>query len=139
MILKHNMFITTLLPLGITRKLSEEEMSNYVAPFAEPGESRRPTLTWPREMPVVSAGPSDVVQIADDYHKWLSQSSNMPKMFIHVQPGFFSPRILEIVKNWPNNKIITLDGHHFAQEDSPHEIGEAVKEFLLNLRGKNLN
>jgi len=56
MILNKNLFVELLLPRSITRKLDEEEMANYLEPFKEAGESRRPTLTWPREIPVLSDG-----------------------------------------------------------------------------------
>ena len=134
MVLKKNFFVTKLLPMAIIRQLKDEEMAEYLAPFKEEGESRRPTLTWPREIPIASDGPSDVVQFATDYNAWLSSAGDVPKLFIHVEPGFFSPGILQMVKNWPNNRTVTVSGHHFAQEDSPHEIGEAVKNFIMSLK-----
>ena len=133
MVLKKNLFVELLLPNAILRTLSDEEMENYCAPYKEEGESRRPTLTWPREIPIESDGPADVVQVAQNYHEWLSKSTDVPKLYIDVKPGFFSEGILKTVQCWPNNKIETVEGHHFAQEDSPNEIGAAIKHFIQSL------
>ena len=48
----HHLLTEALLPMGIIRELSEEEMAEYVAPFKNEGEDRRPTLTFPREIPI---------------------------------------------------------------------------------------
>ena len=99
-------------------------------PYLEPGESRRPTLTWPREIPIRTEGPQDVVGIFNNYSKWLAQSTDLPKLFINADPGFFSPNIAEAIKDWPNLQSVTVKGLHFLQEDSPDEIGQHVAEFL---------
>nr|7OME_A Chain A, Renilla-type engineered ancestral luciferase variant (AncFT7) [synthetic construct] len=133
MVLKKNFFIERLLPSSIMRKLSEEEMDAYREPFVEPGESRRPTLTWPREIPLVKGGKPDVIEIVKSYNKWLSTSKDIPKLFINADPGFFSNAIKKVTKNWPNQKTVTVKGLHFLQEDSPEEIGEAIADFLNEL------
>ena len=99
-------------------------------PYLEPGESRRPTLTWPREIPIRTEGPQDVIDIVDSYNKWLSQSTDLPKLYINSDPGFFSPNIVKLIKDWPNLQSVTVKGLHFLQEDSPDEIGQHVAEFL---------
>jgi len=129
-VLKKNFFVEKLLPLSVMRGLTEEEMSTYVAPFKTPGRDRLPTLTWPREIPVKSDGPENVVKIADAYSEWLVQSSDLPKLYIDAKPGFFSPFIREYIKDWPNQSIVTVKGIHFLQEDSPTEIGDAITKFL---------
>ena len=60
MILDKNMFVERVLPGSILRKLAEEEMAEYRRPFASPGEDRRPTLSWPRQIPI-DGEPADVV------------------------------------------------------------------------------
>jgi len=111
------------------RKLSDDEMDAYRAPFREPGESRRPTLTWPREIPV-NGEPADVVRIIDDNASWLAKSST-PKLFINAEPGsiLVGPQ-RQLCRSWPNQREVTVRGLHFIQEDSPADIGRAVVDFV---------
>lgn len=133
MVLEDNFFVETHMPNGILRKLSAEEMAAYVRPFANPGEDRRPTLTFPRQVPI-NGTPSNVVEIVEDYGKWLAQS-DVPKLFINAEPGaVLTGRPREFVRTWPNQTEITVAGKHFVQEDSPDQIGEAVREFVERLR-----
>jgi haloalkane dehalogenase len=85
MVLEKNLFIEGILPSAVLRDLTEEEMNVYRRPYLEPGESRRPTLTWPRELPI-NGEPEDVVSIVDDYSRWLAQSE-VPKLFVNAEPG----------------------------------------------------
>ncbi len=133
MILQKNLFVETVLPGSILRKLSEEEMQAYRAPFANEGEDRRPTLTWPRQIPLAGE-PADVVEIVNDYAKWLSQSP-LPKLLVKANPGaILKGSVLEFARSWPNQKEIEVAGSHFIQEDSPEEIGSAVADFVAGLR-----
>jgi haloalkane dehalogenase len=125
MVLEQNVFVEQVLPTSVIRKLDEEEMAEYRRPFAEPGESRRPTLTWPREIPI-EGEPEDVVKIVADYGQWLA-SSQVPKLFINAEPGAIlrgEPR--EFCRSWPNQQEVTVPGIHFIQEDSGDEIGRAI-------------
>jgi haloalkane dehalogenase len=125
MILKRNLFIEAVLPGSILRKLTEEEMAVYRRPFAEEGESRRPTLSWPRQIPL-GGEPADVVEIAADYARWMSQNG-LPKLFINADPGaILTGAQREFCRSWKNQTEVTVRGSHFLQEDSPHEIGEAI-------------
>lgn len=129
MVLEKNLFIEGILPSAVLRDLTEEEMNVYRRPYLEPGESRRPTLTWPRELPI-SGEPEDVVSIVDDYSKWLAQS-DVPKLFVNAEPGaILTGSQREFCQTWPNQEEVTVRGVHFVQEDSPHEIGEAVATFV---------
>lgn len=129
MVLKKNVFVERILPASILRELTEAEMAVYRKPFAEPGEGRRPTLTWPREIPL-DGRPEDVVAIAEEYSQWMA-SNSLAKLFINAKPGVIltGPQ-REFCRTWPNQREITVKGSHFIQEDSPHEIGEAVAEFV---------
>ena len=106
--------------------------SKFLCFLQEPGESRRPTLTWPREIPIRTDGPQDVIDFTDAYRTWLSSDPNLPKLYIHAEPGFFATGIMRQLKRerWPNVKIIKAAGGHFLQEDSPDTIGKAIAEFL---------
>ena len=129
MILAKNMFVERVLPGSVLRKLSDEEMAEYRRPFLEPGEDRRPTLTWPRQIPV-EGEPADVVKVVEDYSAWLAKS-DVPKLFINADPGsILVGRQREVCRAWPNQQEVTVKGLHFLQEDSPDEIGQAVAEFV---------
>ena len=130
MVYDKNFFVERLLPTSILRKLSEDEMNAYREPFVNP-EDRTPTLTWPREIPIEGDGPENVIKITNDYCQWLCEAKDLPKLYIHGDPGFFSPAIVKIMDSWPNSKMVTVKGMHFLQEDSPVEIGEAVRDFLV--------
>jgi haloalkane dehalogenase len=129
-ILEKNVFVERILPSSIIRNLSGEEMARYRARFTEPGESRRPTLTWPRQIPI-GGEPRDVHEIVEAYSKWLQASDSVPKLFINADPGIvlIGPQ-REFARQLPNQEEITVKGLHFIQEDSPAEIGEAVARFL---------
>jgi haloalkane dehalogenase len=134
MVLEKNLFIEGILPSAVLRDLTEEEMNVYRRPYLEPGESRRPTLTWPRELPI-NGEPEDVVSIVDDYSKWLAQS-DVPKLFVNAEPGaILTGSQREFCRTWPNQEEVTVRGVHFVQEDSPHEIGEAVATFVRRTEG----
>ena len=129
-ILEKNVFVERILPSSIIRKLGDEEMKRYGARFTEPGESRRPTLTWPRQIPI-GGEPRDVHDIVEAYSKWLQASDSVPKLFINADPGIvlIGPQ-REFARQLPNQEEITVKGLHFIQEDSPAEIGEAVARFV---------
>jgi haloalkane dehalogenase len=129
MVLEQNVFVEQVLPGAIARKLSAEEMDEYRRPYLEPGESRRPTLTWPRQIPI-DGEPKEVHDIAAAYSAWLAES-DLPKLFINADPGAIlrGPQ-REFCRSWPNQTEVTVQGIHFVQEDSPHEIGTAIAEWL---------
>jgi len=133
MVLEQNLFVEAVLPGAITRRLSDEEMDHYRRPFVNPGEDRRPTLSWPRNIPI-DGQPADVVSVVEDYGRWLAKA-DVPKLFINAEPGaILRGRVRELVRTWPNLTETTVSGTHFVQEDSPDEIGTAVAEFVRKLR-----
>ena len=131
-ILQKNVFIERILPGSVLRTLTQEEMEVYRRPYREPGERRRPMLTWPREIPI-DGEPADVTDIVDSYGKWLA-STDTPKLFINAEPGAIlrGPQ-REFARTWPNQHEVTVKGIHFIQEDSPVEIGTAIAEFVKGL------
>lgn len=128
MVLDKNVFVERVLPGSIIRDLSDEEMEVYRRPFKNPGEERRPTLTWPRQIPI-EGEPAEVVELVQSYADWLSKS-DMPKLFINAEPGaiLIGPQ-REFCRSWPNQQEVTVAGNHFLQEDSPNEIGEAIAQW----------
>lgn len=130
MVITKNLFVEAVLPGSIQRKLSDEEMNEYRRPFVEP-EHRRPTLTWPRQIPI-EGEPADVTQIVTDYGEWLS-GSDVPKLLVNADPGaILNGPQLEYCRTWPNQTEVTVAGNHFCQEDSPDEIGQAIADWLAN-------
>jgi haloalkane dehalogenase len=128
-ILEKNVFVERILPGSVILGLTEEEMAVYRRPYLEPGESRRPTLNWPREIPI-EGEPADVVEIVDRYAKWLA-TSPVPKFFINADPGaILIGAQREFCRSWPNQQEVTVKGSHFVQEDSPVEIGQAIASFV---------
>ncbi len=128
MVIEKNLFVEAVLTGSMIRDLTEEEKNEYRRPFLVP-EHRRPTLTWPREIPL-EGEPADVVQIVSDYAEWISQS-DIPKLFINADPGaILTGPQREFCRSWPNQTEITVVGNHFMQEDSPHEIGKAIADWL---------
>ncbi|MDA2913402.1 haloalkane dehalogenase [Acidobacteriia bacterium AH_259_A11_L15] len=132
MILEKNIFLEQLLFGSVMRGLTDGEKEVYRRPYREPGESRRPILTWPREIPF-DGEPSDVTEIVKNYGEWLS-TSNVPKLFINAEPGaILTGRQREFCRRWPNQKEVTVKGVHFIQEDSPDEIGQAIADWLRSI------
>ena len=134
MALNKNVFVEKVLPGSILRALSEEEMNAYRKPFLNEGEDRRPTLTWPRQIPI-EGEPADVVELVASYANWLSQSS-IPKLFINAEPGaILIGEQREFCRSWPNQEEVTVKGNHFLQEDSPDEIGIAIAAWRKKMQG----
>ncbi|WP_101949714.1 haloalkane dehalogenase [Mycobacterium sp. 3519A] len=133
MVLEQNMFVEAVLPASIKRQLTNEEKAHYREPFRSAGEDRRPTLTWPRNIPI-EGEPADVVATVTDYGQWLSQC-DVPKLFVKGEPGaLIRGRALDFVRTWPNQTEVSVPGIHFLQEDSPDEIGAAVASFVRAVR-----
>jgi haloalkane dehalogenase len=129
MVLQKNVFVERILPASVIRGLTADEMERYRAPYREAGESRRPTLTWPREIPV-DGEPADVVRIVQEYGDWLSKNP-IPKLFINADPGsILVGAQRDFCRRWPNQQEVTVSGSHFVQEDSPDEIGRALAAFV---------
>lgn len=130
MVLRDNFFIEKILPGAILRKMSDEDMAEYRRPFAEPGEGRRPTLTWPRQIPI-EGEPADVTAIVTAYADWL-KTSHIPKLFLRAEPGGILAHgpVLDLARSLPAQTEVTISGLHFVQEDSPDEIGRAVAGWM---------
>lgn len=133
MVLTDNLFVEGVLPRSILRDLTPEEMAVYRAPYVEPGESRRSTLSWPRQLPI-EGEPAAVVKIVEEYGQWLA-TSEIPKLFINADPGaILIRRPREFCRTWAHQTEVTVPGVHFVQEDSPDLIGAAVADFVRGIR-----
>jgi len=129
MVLEKNLFVEAVLPASVIRALTAEEMAEYRRPFAEPGETRRPTLTWPRQIPI-DGEPADVHEIVAAYADWLA-TGDVPKLLVVADPGaILTGGQLEFCRRWPNQREVTVAGNHFLQEDSPDGIGSAIAAWL---------
>jgi haloalkane dehalogenase len=129
LILKKNLFIEFLLPL---RGISQEAMEVYRRHYRNPGPSRLPMLAWTRDLPIAGE-PADVVEIVDSYSRWLSKSA-IPKLFIDAEPaGFLIGAQRDFCRAWPNQQVVTVQGSHFLQEDSPEAVGQATARFVAKV------
>ncbi len=132
MVLEKNIFVERVLPGSILRRLGDEEMAQYRRPFADPGEGRRPTLTWPRQIPL-DGEPGDVVAIVRDYADWMA-ANDLPKLFINAGPGaILTGDQREFCRGWKNQKEATVKGSHFIQEDSAEDIAAALDGWLAGV------
>lgn len=128
-VLAKNMFVERILPASILRTLSDDEMDVYRRPYLNAGEDRRPTLTWPREIPI-DGEPADVARIVESYGRWLSES-DVAKLFVNADPGaILVGTQREYCRRWPNQTEVTVRGIHFIQEDAPDEIGVALRRWI---------
>lgn len=132
MVLEKNIFVERVLPESVLRKLTDGEMAVYRRPYLDPGEDRRPTLTWPRQIPI-DKEPPDVHNIVSAYSQWMTET-DIPKLFINAEPGsILVGAQREFCRGWRNQVEVTVPGLHFIQEDSPHEIGEAIAAWRRQL------
>ena len=129
MILEKNLFIEYLLPL---RNIAPEALEVYRRHYRNPGPSRMPMLAWTRDLPIAGT-PADVVEIVESYSRFLS-TSPIPKLFIDAEPaGFLIGAQREFCRRWPNQQMVTVQGAHFLQEDSPDEVGKATARFVAKV------
>ncbi len=132
-ILDHNFFVERMLPGMVLHPLTETEMEHYRAPFRMAGEDRRPTLTWPREVPI-GGEPAETHEIVMDYLAWLRDTGDLPKLWIDVSEGaLIRGKRRDFAAALPNQQTVRVDGRHFVQEDSPDEIGRAIAEWLQGM------
>ena len=132
LVLEKNYFIEKVLPGSIIRTLDADEMNEYRRPFLSSGENRRPTLSWPREIPI-EGEPGNVCQIVNEYAEWM-KTNNIPKLFINAEPGAITTgKIRDFCRSWKNQTEVTVKGIHFIQEDSPDEIGKALSKWYKEL------
>jgi len=133
MVLQKNIFVEKVLPGSVLRGLTDAEMAVYRRPFAEVGEDRRPTLTWPRQIPI-EGEPEDVVAIVGDYAERMAEN-DLPKLFVDAKPGaILTGGNRDFCRTWKNQTEVTVAGSHFIQEDSPDEIGTALADWIQGIR-----
>ena len=132
LVLEKNYFVERVLLGSIIRRLRDEEIEEYRRPFLNPGEDRRPTLSWPREIPI-EGQPANVCKIVNQYAEWM-QTNDIPKLFINAEPGaIITGRIRDFCRSWKNQTEVTVKGIHFIQEDSPDDIGKAISTWYKNI------
>lgn len=114
-------------------EMSADDVAEYRRPYLAPGESRRPTLAWPQQMPIdgVPAASHDRLQLALRF----MAATPVAKLFINAEPGALvvGPR-KDLVRQWPNTTEVTVKGRHFVQEESPQAIGAALATWIAGLK-----
>ena len=132
LVLEKNFFVERILLADSATGYTDEEKAEYIRPFINSGEDRRPTLTWPRQIPL-DGEPSEVVEEVrknSEFHK----DSEIPKLFINADPGsILVGEQREFARTWKNQTEVTVSGNHFVQEDSSEEIGSALRNFVKAL------
>ena len=132
LVLEKNFFVERILLADSATGYTDEEKAEYIRPFLKEGEDRRPTLTWPRQIPL-DGNPNAVVEEVRknaEFHK----DSEIPKLFINANPGsILVGEQREFARTWKNQTEITVSGNHFVQEDSSEEIGTALRDFVKAL------
>ena len=131
-VLEKNVFVERILLNDSAKGFTEEEKAEYIRPFKNPGEERRPTLTWPRQIPVDGSPQAVIDEVTKngEFHK----ESDIPKLFINADPGsILVGDQREFVRSWQNLQEVTVKGNHFIQEHSPEEIGVALKNFIESI------
>mgnify|MGYP001363393278 FL=1 len=132
LILDKNFFVERILFNDPIDPMSEETKNEYLRPFIQQGEDRRPTLTFPRNIPF-NTEPLDTYNEIAKNAQFHSESS-IPKLFINADPGFLLVGTQrDEVRSWKNIKEVIVKGNHFIQEDSPLEITAHIKTFLSKL------
>jgi haloalkane dehalogenase len=132
LVLRDNVFVEKVLPAGTRRALTDDEMAAYRAPYVRPGESRRPTLTWPREIPI-DGHPADVAAIVTANAAWMA-AAPVPKLFVNGDPGaLLTGPLRELCRRWPHQHEVTVPGLHFLPEDAPQQIAAALDEWITAL------
>lgn len=130
-VLEDNRFVEFNLPRGIVRKLTEEEMAEYRRPFLRAGEDRRPTLTWPRQLPI-DGDPADVTYAMAANDAWMRKAT-VPKLYVRAEPGTHSPEMIATCQAWANQTEAAVKAIHYPQEDSPTEVAAALSNWLRSL------
>lgn len=133
-VLENNVFVEQILIGGLGYFLTEADKSEYRRPFRSAGESRRPTLTWPRELPF-SGGPDETTRLVQNYSDWLA-GSDIPKLFLRANPGALlstsgaNADLIAWIRGFENQREVTIFGTHYVQEVSPHAIGRAIADWM---------
>lgn len=130
LVLHENAFVEKVLPASIRRKLSDEEMEVYRAPFPDE-ESRIPTLRFPNELPI-EGSPRDVHEALAEAHEALKESKYPKVLFVGNPGALISPAFAQsFVKTLRNCDLVELgDGAHYLQEDHPKAIAEGVVRLI---------
>lgn len=130
LVLRDNTFVERL--PAVTLALTDEDLAAYRAPYLEPGESRRPTLTWPRELPF-DGEPEDVHAISTAWSDWMAASA-VPKLLVRAEPGaIVTGSVLARCRDWPNQKEVTVRARHFVPQDAGDDVGRAVAAWIAEL------
>jgi haloalkane dehalogenase len=138
MVLEQNEFLRRSLSNGIRRRLTEDELAAYAAPYPD-AAARLPILQWTREIPI-EGEPHDVTEVVTRYDHWLASTPKVPKLLFafdappELQP---SPTGSAAMIEWARANVASLEvvalgtaGHH-AAEDVPEQLGQAINAWLL--------
>ena len=132
LVLEDNYFVEAIFTGGVMREIDAETMAEIRRPYEGAAENRRPTLTWPRQIPI-EGEPKDVAELVERHSAWMA-GNEIPKLFIRAEPGqIMFGEDFGIIDSWPNQTTINVRGLHHPQEDSPNDIGKGLAQWYQNL------
>ena len=127
--LEENFFVEKIFTAGVMRDIDDETMAEIRRPYAESGEARRATLSWPRQIPIAGE-PADVAELVEGQAVWMTENT-IPKLFVNADPGaILVGGQRKFCRTWPNQTEVTVAGIHFIQEDSADDIGHALRRWM---------
>jgi haloalkane dehalogenase len=124
-------FIDRILPLGMIRPLSDEELKYYREPFLS-SHSQKPLLQYLTELP---QDDNKTNQIIAAYSQQLMKSS-LPKLMLYSVPGFITTiaTVMWAKENLKNLQINEVgEALHYGQESNPTLIGESISVWIQSL------
>lgn len=133
-VLTENQFVEQVLLRGLSDRLTDADRAEYRRPFVNAGEDRRPTLTFPRQIPI-DGDPTEVSEVIRAARSWLDHTA-IPKLFINAEPGALiaSPGRKAICRAWPNTTEVTVAAAHYVPEERPREVADSISAWAARLR-----
>lgn len=127
-LLKRNLFVDKLMPLGVKFPLADEVMDHYRQAFPTPG-SRAGVAELPRQL--VEAG----IWLGDLADEVAEKLANVPLLLVWGIGDLVCPRTLmeRFREDFRIATVRRLDARHFIQEDAPGEIAKAIEGFLAGV------
>jgi len=125
LILRKNLFVDRILPVGVKHALAPEVMEQYRGPFPTV-DSRAGTAELVRQLTLSS---NWLAQLESGVRRHLS---HLPLLLTWgVEDLAFTPAFMDTFRrDFPKTRAVRLDAKHFIQEDAPGEVSQAIQEFL---------
>jgi haloalkane dehalogenase len=130
LIYEENYIPEKLLPNIMLKKLSAEEMENYLSPF-KTKKHRKVLYQFALEQPYHNAH-SPAVKLVKEYSEWLKDSPHR-KLMMYGMPGFLTnmSTVAWAIDHLPHLTVVEVgQGLHYLPETRSIEIGETLSGWL---------